>query len=79
MKKIISLLFLTIFSLLLAMGQDFPIRPNPPKLVNDFTGFLKQGEQDALEQKLVQFNNETSTQIAIVIIPSLNRFYPGSE
>ena len=74
MKKIISLLFLTIFSLLLAMGQDFPIRPNPPKLVNDFTGFLKQGEQDALEQKLVQFNNETSTQIAIVIIPSLNRY-----
>jgi len=73
-KKALLILFLAIFPLLLANGQDFPVRPNPPKLVNDYAGFLKKGEQAALEQKLVRFNNETSTQIAIVVVPTLNGY-----
>ena len=49
-------------------SQDFPERPVPPRLVNDFAGLLGNNEINALEQKLVAFNDSTSTQIAIVIV-----------
>jgi uncharacterized protein len=55
-------------------SQDIPERPNPPKLVNDFAGMLKAEEARDLEQKLVAFNDSTSTQIAIVIVPSLGGY-----
>lgn len=55
-------------------AQDFPERPVPPRLVNDFAGILNSDEANALEQKLVLFNDSTSTQIAIVIIPDLNGY-----
>jgi uncharacterized protein len=67
--------FLTIFlSGLLASAvtaQDFPDRPVPPRLVNDFAGMLKADEVNSLEQNLVAFNDSTSTQISIVTVPSL--------
>lgn len=34
----------------LAFTQDFPAAPNPPRLVNDFTGTLSAAEVDQLEQ-----------------------------
>jgi len=52
-------------------AQNIPERPVPPRLVNDFAGVLNEGEANSLEQKLVSFNDSTSTQIAIVIVPSL--------
>ncbi len=52
-------------------GQQIPDKPDPPRLVNDFAGMLNRDQADALEQKLVSFNDSTSTQIAIVIVPSL--------
>ena len=71
LMKLLSVLLLFLF-FVPAMGQDFPERPNPPKLVNDFTGFLKQDEVASLENKLEDFARKTSTQIAIVIVPTLN-------
>lgn len=59
-------------------AQPIPDPPNPPRLVNDFAGMLSAAESASLEQKLVAFNDSTSTQIAIVIIPSLNG-YPVSD
>jgi len=56
------------------MAQDIPPRPEPPRLVNDFTGILSAEEVARLEQKLVAFNDSTSTQLAVVIIPSLNGY-----
>jgi len=53
-------------------AQNLPERPVPPHIVNDFAGVLSASERDALEQQLVQFNNETSTQIAIVTVKSLD-------
>ena len=53
-------------------GQNIPERPNPPRLVNDFTNTLTADQREALEQKLVAFDDSTSTQIAVVIIPTLN-------
>ncbi|MES2430734.1 MAG: TPM domain-containing protein [Bacteroidota bacterium] len=46
--------------------QNIPERPNPPKLVNDALALLTHDQQLALEQKLVAFDQRTSTQIAIV-------------
>jgi uncharacterized protein len=54
-----------------AFSQDFPERPVPPRLVNDFAGMLSQDEINTLEHKLVSFNDSTSTQISIVTVPSL--------
>jgi uncharacterized protein len=54
--------------------QNIPERPVPPRLVNDLAGMLRQEEVQALEQKLDLFNDSTSTQIAIVIVPSLEGY-----
>jgi len=55
-------------------AQEFPEKPIPPRLVNDLAGLLSAGEVDALEQKLVAYNDSTSTQIAIVTISDLHGY-----
>lgn len=70
---------LILFSFLLlnlaGFGQDIPPRPNPPKLVNDFVGNLLSAQQiSQLEQKLVNYNDTTSTQIVIVIVDSVEPY-----
>lgn len=75
MKHILFLLFLCLFSkVLLAQSDDFPPRPNPPRLVNDMADMLSAEEEAALEQKLVNYNDTTSTQIAIVTITSIGGY-----
>ncbi len=68
-KNILLPLFLLLP--LLALAKEIPPVPNPPRLVNDFTGTLSSGEVAALEQKLVAYDDSTSTQIAVVIENSL--------
>ncbi len=66
MKKLFLFLLLLInFS---AWAQEIPPAPNPPKLVNDYTGTLTPDQQQALETKLYKFDDSTSTQITVVII-----------
>lgn len=71
MRKIILALFLT---LLYAGGfaQDYPAKPNT--LVNDYTGTLSEVQKQQLEQKLVAFDDSTSTQISIAIIKSVGQY-----
>ncbi len=69
MKHFKIFLFL-ILSSLSAFSQDIPAKPNPPKLVTDFTNTLSADQKQALENKLVAFDDSTSNQIAIVIISS---------
>jgi uncharacterized protein len=57
-----------------AFSQDIPEKPVPPRLVTDFAQTLNQQEINALERKLVAFNDSTSTQIAIVIVPTLDGY-----
>lgn len=54
--------------------SQFPEKPNPPRLVNDFANFLSPDEQARLEQKLVDFNDSTSTQISIVTLNDLGPY-----
>lgn len=57
---------------LLLAAKEVPPAPNPPKLVNDYVGILSSGEVQALEQKLVAYDDSTSTQIAVVIEETLD-------
>jgi uncharacterized protein len=68
-----SLLFCTI-SFNRAFSQNIPDKPNPPRLVNDFAGMLKTAQVNMLERKLDAFDDSTSNQIAIVIVPSLGGY-----
>ena len=71
---------LLIFSLVIAVCVNaqiekvVPAKPNPPKLVNDYTNTLTQEQKDHLESKLVAYNDSTSNQVAIVIINSTNDY-----
>jgi uncharacterized protein len=71
------LLFAVILLLNAASGfaqGSIPEAPNPPRLVNDFAQILSPDELQNLESKLVAFNDSTSVQIAVVIVPTLNGY-----
>jgi len=70
-QKILAIAILLISALSLS-AQEIPERPNPPRLVNDFANILSPAEENDLEQKLVGFDNSTSTQITVVTVKSLN-------
>lgn len=70
----IGYLWLVLWVIPLITFAQIPERPNPPKLVNDLADILDAGQEQSLEQILVQFNNETSTQIVVVTVPSLNGY-----
>jgi uncharacterized protein len=75
MRKIFSLIFLFITICSYAQLADkIPARPVPPKLVNDFANILTQEQEEALERKVVAYDDSTSTQIAIVTISSLGGY-----
>ncbi len=71
MKKIF---LLSLFSLLFAFAfaQDFPEKPNT--LVNDYANVLSSDQKQALENKLVTFNDSSSTQIAVAILKSIGDY-----
>jgi uncharacterized protein len=71
LKYIILLLLLPSATL---FAQKLPDRSNPPRLVNDFTNTLTELQKQDLENKLVAFDDSTSTQIAVVIIESLDGY-----
>ena len=56
---------------------EIPSVPNPPKLVNDYSGILTQSEISALEKRCVDFANSTSNQVAIVILPTFGDYDKG--
>ena len=77
MKKYLFLTLICITTFLTGWAQeadDVPPRPNPPRLVNDLAGLLSPQEREALEQKLVAYNDSTSTQITIVNITSIGAY-----
>jgi len=79
MKKMLFSKYFVVFALLFnaitfLYGQDIPARPDPPRLVNDFTGTLSENEIMALEQKLVAFNDSTSNQIVVVLVGTFNGY-----
>lgn len=76
MKKLIIIL-ITVISFVSILHAEIPERPNPPKLVNDFANVLNENERNQLEEALVQFARETSTQIVVVAVADLEDYDPG--
>lgn len=66
-----SLLILNFFFSISLIAQELPEKPNPPRLVNDFTTTLSDIEKTSLETKLTSYSDSTGTQIAIVITNDL--------
>lgn len=64
-------LFVVLSLMVLTIKAQLPERPNPPRLVNDFANILNASEERALERKLVNYNDTTSTQITIVTVADL--------
>jgi uncharacterized protein len=71
LKKIFFTFVLLLCNVIL-IAQDLPTRANPPRLVNDYTGTLTYEQAQTLENKLVALDDATSSQIAVVIIETLN-------
>jgi uncharacterized protein len=74
MKKLRYFLPLFLLFTLAALAQDIPPRPSPPRLVNDLADQLNGTEEAELERKLVAYNDSTSTQIAVVIVPTVEPY-----
>jgi uncharacterized protein len=80
MKKILVIFLLFFIGAKLFAQNSFDakslLQPQKGKqtLVNDFAGILTDDQKQALEKKLVTFNDSTSTQIAVVIIPELSGY-----
>lgn len=53
---------------------DFPEKPNPPRLVNDFSKTLSDQEVSLLENKLLAYNDSTSSQVSIVLVNSIGPY-----
>src|SRR5436190_13433172 len=72
MKNFLLVISLLLFSVCASaqIEKVIPKRPSPPRLVNDFTNTLTPEQINALESKLVAYDDSTSNQIAVVIIPT---------
>ncbi len=68
-------LLLTITHLLSGVyGQDIPDPIYPYRLVNDFAGIFSPTERKALEQKLLTYNDSTSTQLYVITVDDLGGY-----
>ena len=57
-----------------AADKNFPEKPNPPRLVNDFAHMMSPQDEAQLEEKLRIFENSTSNEITVVTITSLGDY-----
>jgi len=71
MNKLLITFFLTIIGFA-AFSQEFPTKPTT--LVNDYTNTLSDSQKQQLEQKLVAFDDSSSTQIAVAIIKTVGDY-----
>lgn len=74
-----AVLFLAVFLLPLILplnvvAADFPTPPNPFRYVNDYTATLSESDKNSLENKLIAYGKETSSQIAVVIVPTVGEY-----
>ncbi|MDG6894153.1 TPM domain-containing protein [Volucribacter amazonae] len=66
-----AVLFAFIFAAVQALAVELPNPPNPFRYVNDYTHTLSQAELAQLEKALQQYSQQTSSQIAVVMLPTV--------
>ncbi|MCX6751573.1 MAG: TPM domain-containing protein [Candidatus Nomurabacteria bacterium] len=72
MKKFLFLVSVLSFFVLAHLSLAFDVPNRPQSFVNDFTNTLSAGDKNSLETKISDFEKQTSNEIAVVIIPSLD-------
>jgi uncharacterized protein len=72
--KHLQILLLLLLNLPVIRGQKIPDPMIPQRLVNDFTGLLTADQRNSLENKLVVFDDSTSTQICVVTYDDLQGY-----
>jgi uncharacterized protein len=77
-KKIFPLLLISLLISIGVFSADIPVRPNPPKLVNDLAGVLDEQTKNDLEWDLRALNDSTSNQIVVLTVKTLNGSDPAS-
>ncbi|HTR29701.1 MAG TPA: TPM domain-containing protein [Puia sp.] len=73
MQKFAALLLASslLITTLATRAQDIPPRPNPPTRVNDLAHVMTPDQIDALERKLVAYNDSTTSDIVVVTVPDI--------
>ena len=72
MKKLLFIFLLLVSVCAQAQIESLlPPKPTPPRLVNDFANILTPEQEEALERKLVAYDDSTSNQIAVVSLSTL--------
>ena len=56
------------------LHAQLPSKPNPPRLVNDYTGTLTAHQVSVLEHKLVAYDDSTSTQFLVLLVDDLQGY-----
>ena len=73
----LTLLLGSLFVLLFlstSLKAQLPSPPDPPRLVNDYTGTLTAHQIGVLEHKLVAYNDSTSTQFLVLLVDDLQGY-----
>lgn len=78
MKHYIITLFIFILAICNIQAQDIPDPMSPPRLVNDFATIFNNSQSNDLEQRLLAYNDSTSTQIYVVTVSDLGGYDPAS-
>lgn len=74
MKSRLHIALLAVALCMTTVINAIPSRPSPPRLVNDLAGIFSAQQRSALENALVEFDDSTSNQIAIVTVPDLEGY-----
>ncbi len=67
-------LLLILLSISTLLRAQLPSPSVPPRLVNDYTGTLTASQIEALERKLVAYDDSTSTQILVMLVDDLQGY-----
>lgn len=74
MTKKIFYIFLFLLLGSYVYAQNIPEKPDPPRLVNDFANVLSPHQVAQFEGELSAFARQTSTQIVVVTVPTLDGY-----
>ena len=81
MTSLLNNILLTLFLLLQfsagaqVLDKDgIPEKPSPPRLLNDYAEMISTSKRQLFEDKLVAFNDSTSTQICVVTVNSIEDY-----
>ena len=69
-----AVIFSLVFFVQVVAAAEFPPAPNPFHYINDYTNTLSAEHKQILENKLIAYSKETSSQIAVVLVPTTGEY-----